>query len=148
MGSCFLSLSLSLIPLSLSLSIVRYAYFTSTNIDDVTFGAHFLLYIIELRGEITKGGSSHRDRAVIRIHTKDRGSIDEDPSIFQEGHKLCEFLQLLLRQTDFVRLIVLFLVDLFAWLHYSTVDGPAPVNSGLSRLVQRHPAHRRHGRQV
>ena len=78
-----------------------------------------------------------------------RGSGNgEAPSILQEGHELRELLQLLFRQADLVRLAVLFLINLFAWLHYGTVNSPAPVDSGLSRLVQQHSAHRRHGRQV
>ncbi|KYN06400.1 hypothetical protein ALC62_02738, partial [Cyphomyrmex costatus] len=78
-----------------------------------------------------------------------RGSgNDEAPSILQEGYELRELLQLLLRQADLVRLAVLFLINLFTWFHYGTVNSPAPVDSGLSRLVQRHTAHRCHGCQV
>lgn len=139
-----LSISVS-IPSS-SPSIVRYPFFTS--IDDVTFGAYFLLYIIELRGKIAKEGSSPSSKSHDDLNPHELGGIDEDPSIFQEGDKLCELLQLLLRQTDLVRLTVLFLVDLFARLHYGTVDAPASVNGGLSGFVGRHSAHRRHSRQV
>lgn len=70
------------------------------------------------------------------------------PSVLQEGHELRELLQLLLGQADPVRLLVLLLVDLLARLHDGAVDGPAPVDGGLPRLVRRHAAHRRHGRQV
>lgn len=118
-----------------------------------TFGAHFLLYIIGLRGEIARRVSSpsYRDRAAARVHVaEDRrnGQALALFSVLQEGHELRELLQLLLRQAEHVRWSVLFLVDLFARLHYGTVHGPAPVDGGLSRLVQRHSTHRCHGRQV
>jgi len=149
--SVSISVTFPLPSLSLSLSLMEYAYFTNANIDDATFGAHFLLYIIGLRGEIARGVSSlsYRVRAATpSSHAEDRETA-EDPSILQKGHELRELLQLLLRQTDLVRLTVLLLVDLwFAWLHYGTVNGPASLDGGQSRLVQRHSAHCCHGRQV